>query len=104
MKTKDLKPTGPAAALKTAYQFVTQNLKYSHKRLVLKNSGMNMRKLRHIQHDQPGYECTNEFYLQCFLQIMKDEYHRRLASGDTGREILRVLAEIALQEHQMSLD
>ncbi len=104
METKTLKPTGPAAALKTAYLFVTQNLKYSHKRLVRENSLMNMRKLRHIKRDEPGYESTDEFYLQCFLQLIKDEYHRRLARGDTGREILRVLAQIAMQEHQMSLD
>ena len=104
MKTKTLKPTGPAVALKIAYQFVTQNLKYSHKRLVRENFGMNMTKLRHIKHDEPGYESTNEFYLLCFLKIIKKEYHQRIQKGDTGREILHVLAEIELQEHHMSLD
>ena len=103
METKTLRPTGPAAALKTAYQFVTQNLKYSHKRLVRENFGMNMEKLKNIKRDNPGKPSTDEFCMQCFLQIMKDEYHRRLASGDTGREILRVLAQIALQEHNLSL-
>lgn len=104
METKTLKPTGPRAALKTAYLFVTQNLKYSHKRLVRENSGMNMPKLKNIKHDEPGYESTNQFCMRCLLKIIKKEYQQRLASGDTGREILRVLAEIALQEHHMSLD
>ena len=104
METKTLRPTGPAAALKTAYQFVTQNLKYSHKRLVRENFGMNMEKLKNIKRDNPGKPSTDEFCMQCFLQIIKKEYHQRIQKGDTGREILRVLAQIALQDHYLSLD
>ena len=104
METGSLNQTGPAAALKTAYLFVTQDLKYSHKRLVRENFGMNMEKLKNIKRDNPGKPSTDEFCMQCFLQIIKKEYHQRIQKGDPAREILHVLAEIALQDHYLSLD
>lgn len=104
MKTEILNQTGPAVALKTAYDAVNQILKKTPTKLEKENLGVNLPTLRRVIRCQPIKAVTYAYYMELFLRMLREEYHQRIQKGDTGREILRVLAEIALQEHNMSLD
>ena len=95
METENLNPTGQAAALKTAYDAVNQILEKTPAMLEKENYGVNLPTLRRVKRCQP---------IKPVMRMLLKEYQRRIQKGDTGREILRVLAEIALQEHNMNLD
>lgn len=103
METENLNPTGQAAALKTAYDAVNQILEKTPAMLEKENYGVNLPTLRRVKRCQPIKPVTYAFYMRLFMRMLLEEYQRRIQKGDTGREILRVLAEIALQEHNMNL-
>ena len=104
MKTESLIPTGTANALKIAYDAVTQILGKTPTMLMQEYNGVNYPTLRRIKDGLPVKPTTHMFYMNLFLRLLLYEYHQRIQKGDTGREILRLMAEIGLQEYNMTLD
>ena len=98
-------PTGPAVALKTAYDAVTQMLKMTPAKLIARYDGVTYPTLRRIRDGLTVKGCTHSFYMGMFMSLLRDEYNRRIRNGGDGSvEILRVLAEIGLQEHHLNLN
>lgn len=67
-------------------------------------NGVNYPTLRRIKEGLPIKPATYKFYRKLFKRLLLNEYNKRIEHGDTGREILHVLAEFTLQEDDMSFD
>ena len=103
MKTEIQTLTGHAAALKSALD-VLRKLGYSHKRLTRENLEVNMNRLRRISNGEELKPYNRDFYMRLFTRLLLHEYRERIRHGDTGREILRAMAQIHCLENGFNLD
>lgn len=100
METKSLIPTGPAAALNTAYNAVTQILNYSHKRL-RDETGLTYNTLRKIRDGNLGKRSPAIYYLQVLMRILHKAYSQSIIQMQDGATkavlIKNAWAEIACE-------
>ena len=100
MKTEALNSTGPAVALKIAYDAVTQTLGYSHKQLQEK-TGWTYNTLRKIRDGDLGKRSPITYYLQVLMQILSDAYSQSIIQMQDGATkavlIKNAWAEIACE-------
>lgn len=103
MKAENQNTTGTTDALKYAHD-VLRKLGYSHKKLTRENPEVNMNRLRRIANGEELKPYNQVFYMKLFTRLLMDEFNKCLEQGDTGREILRVMAQIHCLENGFSLD
>lgn len=100
MKTESLNQTGPAVALKIAYDAVKENLNYSHKRL-RDETGLTYNTLRKIRNGDLGRRSPVIYYLHVLMRILHKAYSQSIIQMQDGATkavlIKNVWAEIACE-------
>ena len=101
MKEKNQKTTGQAAALKIAYEAVTEILKCPPSKLFTENIGVTYPTLRRIKKgDVQGRDSTDAFYWKLLLKKLYAERKRRTGKGGEGvNEIFLLEEKILMIEH-----
>lgn len=101
MKVKNQKTTGQAAALKIAYEAVTEILKCPPSKLITENIGVTYPTLRRIKKgDVQGRDSTDAFYWKLFLEMLYAERKRRTEKGGEGvNEILLLEEKILMMKY-----
>lgn len=104
METKTLKPTGPAAALKIAYDAVTKVLNYSHKKL-REETRWDYKTLRKIRDGELGNRSPVTYYLCMLMQILTKAYEHSIVTdgGTKAIPLKNAFAEIACELCYMHL-
>lgn len=104
MKPETQLATGETAALKYAIDVVTQKLGYSRKKLTRDYPTVNLNTLRRIFNREEIKPYNQNFYMNLFTRILLHEYHECIRRGDTGRQILRMIAQIHCIENGLNID
>lgn len=107
MKTEGLNSTGPAVALKTAYNALINlkdkhnEAKYPHARLKEK-TGLTLPTLRRIRKGELGEKSHINYYIGEFVSLLDNEYQSALNEANTNKmnTILLIMREILLLEHE----
>lgn len=102
MKEKNQK-TAQAAALKIAYEAVTEILKCPPSKLFAENIGVTYPTLRRIKKgDVQGRDSTDAYYWKLLLKMLYAERKRRTEKGGEGvNEILLLEEKILMKEHDV---
>lgn len=98
MKKVNQLPTGPAVALKIAYNAVTRILKYSHKQLH-EEIRWDYKTLRKIRDGGLGKNSPTKYYLDVLVQILTKAMAKSLREDGATKAILikNVLAAIGCE-------
>lgn len=101
MKTTKQTPTGPADALKYAYEFLVSQ-KYTHKKL-RDLTGISWDSLRKIRDDMLGEKSPIDgYYLPKFYDVLEEEKANRLRNGgDKTIECLLAIDKTSCLEHNV---
>jgi len=101
MKTEKQNPTGPAVALKIAYDALVK-LKYTHV-MLRKETGLSYDTLRKIRDVKLGERSPVFVYLHMFIKILVKEYRRSFeeTGGDGAAEIREAMAQILCHENYL---
>lgn len=91
-------------ALEVAYKFVTNELKWSHSRLV-GNYYLNLPTLRRVRDGLPMKGATVEYVLSIFVGIIDEAYKADLETtgGENSHKLLRAFRDIALAQNSVEV-